>query len=110
MAVTFKEMVSAQTLTAAAVSYYTAPALTSASIQAATVFNPTGAAVAVTIYKVPAAGAANASTTICTRSVPAGATIQPNELINHKLEPGSQIFALGLALTMNISGVEYIPD
>lgn len=110
MSVKFKEMVAAQTLTAVATTYYTAPGLTSASIQAATAYNSTGAAVDLQIFKVPAAGSANNATLICRRSVPAGTTIQALETINHKLEPGTQIFALGLALTLNISGVEYVQE
>lgn len=110
MSIKFKEMVAGQTLTAAAVSYYAAPTLTSATIQAATVYNPTGAPVTVLIYKVPSGGSANASTLISTRAIPAGASLTPIEAINHKLEPGTQIFATGLALTLNVSGIEYIPE
>lgn len=110
MSIKFKEMVAAQTLTAAPVAYYTAPTLTSATIQAATVYNPTGAPVTVLIYKVPSGGSAGSPTLISTRAIPAGQTLSPIETINHKLEPGTQIFATGLALTLNISGIEYIPE
>lgn len=110
MSIVWREMVAGATLTASAVSLYTASALTSATIQAATMNNPTGSPVTVNIYKVPAGMAADATTLICTRSVPAGAVVQANEAINHKLQTGTQIFASGLALTLNISGVEYIPE
>lgn len=110
MAVNFKEMVTGATLTGSAVSYYTAPSLTSGSIQAATAYNPTGSPVTILVYKVPSAGAAGSPNLVCSRAVPAGATVMLNELINHKLAPGSGIYASGLALTMNISGVEYVPD
>lgn len=110
MAVKFKEMVKGATLTGAAASLYTSPVLTAASIQAATCYNPTAGAITLSIYKVPAGSAADSSTLICTRSVPAATTMQPVELINHKLEAGTAIYAVGASLTLNISGVEYIPD
>jgi hypothetical protein len=110
MAITWKEMVKAATLTGTSVSLYTAPALASGTIQAATVYNSTGAAIQVNIYKVPPGLAADATTMICTRSVPAGAVVQANEAINHKLQSGTQIFASGAGLTLNVSGVEYVPE
>lgn len=110
MSIKFKEMVKGATLTGAAVSLYTAPSLTSASIQAAVAYNPTGSPVTVLIYKVPSGLVADNTTLISSRAVGSGLTIQPIELINHKLEPGTQLFAAGTGLTLNISGVEYIPE
>lgn len=108
--INYREMVAAQTLTATATSYYTAPTNTSASIQAVTVNNPTAGAVVVNLYKVPAAGAASGANKIATRTVPAGQTITLFDALNHKIQAGNQLFADGNGLGLNISGVEYIPE
>jgi len=110
MAIKFVEMVNGQIMTGSPVSYYTAPALNAATVQAATVYNPSGAAAAVNIYKVPTSRSADASTLVCTRSVAAGATASLNEFINHKLQTGTQIFATGNGLTLFVSGVEFLAE
>lgn len=110
MTTKYREMVAAQTLTASPVSYYTAPGGTYAAIHAASVNNPTGAVVTVDIYKVPTGGSAGAATKIASKAAIANGTTQLPEIVNHKLEPGTQLFADGLACTLNISGVEYVPS
>jgi tagatose-1,6-bisphosphate aldolase non-catalytic subunit AgaZ/GatZ len=110
MTTKYREMVAAATLTASPVSYYTAPGGTSAAIHAASITNPTGAVVTVNIYKVKTGGAAGAPTKIASKAVGPGATIAAPEVVNHKLEPGTQLFADGLACTLNISGIEFIPS
>jgi hypothetical protein len=110
MTTKYREMVAAQTLTGSAASYYTAPGGTYGAIHAGSICNPTGAVVAVNIYKVPTGGTANSTTKIASKSVGAGATIGVPEIVNHKLEPGTQLFADGLACTLNISGIEYVPS
>ena len=110
MSIAWKEMVAGATLTGVSTTFYTAPALTAATIQAATAYNSTGAPITLSIYKVPVGKGADITTLICTRSVPAGTTVQANETLNHKLQAGTQIFAVGNGLTLNISGVEYIPE
>lgn len=110
MSITWKEMVNGVVLTGAPLSYYATPALAAATIQAATIYNPTGGALTVNFYKVPPARAADASTLICTRSIPAGATLPLNEAINHKLQAGTQIFASGNGMTLAVSGVEYVSE
>jgi hypothetical protein len=109
MSITWKEMVSSA-ITGSAVTYYTAPVATAATIQAATAYNPTGSPVTVNVYKVPTARAADATTLICSRIVPAGATVTLNETLNHKLEAGSQLFASGAGCTLTISGVQYVAE
>ena len=109
MSVSYKEMVSGQTLTGAPLAYYVAPSLTQASITAVSITNPTGAPVTVNLYKVPTAGAAGAPTRIASRTLAAGATLSMPDAVNHKLAPGTQIYADGLACTLNVSGVEFIP-
>lgn len=106
----YREMVQGVTLTATAASVYTAPANTSATIQAATASNTTGAAVQVDLHKVPVAGSATAANKIATRIVPAGKTVTLFDALNHKLEPGTQLFAVGLDCGLSVSGVEYIPE
>jgi hypothetical protein len=110
MTLNYKEMVTGQVLTGSPVIYYTAPALTQASITAVSITNATGAPVTVNLYKVPAAGAANTGTRIASRSLAAGSTLSMPDAINHKLAPGTRLYADGLACTLNISGVEFIPS
>ena len=109
MSITWREMVDGA-ITGSAVTYYTTPVATAATIQAATAYNPTGAPVTVIVYKVPVSRAADATTLICTRVVPAGASVMLNETINHKLEGGTQIFASGAGCTLTISGVQYVSE
>lgn len=110
MATKYKEMVKAAALTGGAASYYTAPALTSGAIHAASGNNPTAGAVTVNVYKVPTGSAADGTTKLVSKTVQAGKTIQFPELVNHKLEPGTQIFADGNGCTLNVSGIEYTPE
>lgn len=110
MATKYKEMVKAATLTGSAASYYTAPTLTSGAIHAASGNNPTGGAVTINVYKVPSGGAADGTTKLVSKTAQAGKTIQFPELVNHKLEPGTQIFADGNGCTLNVSGIEYTPE
>lgn len=110
MTTKYREMVAGQTLTGAAASYYTTPVGTYGAIHAGSICNPTGAVVTVSIYKVPSGGSAASPTKIASKSVAAGATIAVPEVVNHKMEPGTQLFADGLACTLNISGIEYIPS
>lgn len=110
MATTYKELIKAVTLTASPASYYTAVDKTSASIHAASANNPTGAPVTINVYKVPLATTAGAATRIASKTVPAGSTGQFPELVNHKLEPGTQLYADGLGCSLNVSGVEYVAE
>lgn len=108
MTINYRELVTGQILTASPLVYYAAPALTQAAIHACSVYNPTGAPVIVSLYRVPVAGSAGNNNQIASRTVAAGATVTLHEAINHKLAPGSQLFAQGLGCSLNISGVEYI--
>lgn len=110
MSIAYKELVRNITLTATPTGYYTAPTGTAATIQAATVNNPTGSPVVVDLYKVAAGGTAGGGNKIATRTVPAGGVVTLHDALNHKLEPGSQLYAAGLGLGLNISGAEYIPE
>lgn len=110
MSIIWREMVTGATLTSTIDPFYTAPSITSASIQAVSVYNPTGSPITFSLYKVPNGSSADSTKLICTRSVPSGALVMANEAINHKLQPGTQLYASGNGLTMNISGVEYVPE
>lgn len=108
--INYRDMVNGATLAATAVSaLYTTPNLTQSSIQAVSVTNPTGAPVTVNIYRVPAAGSPASANKIDSRVVAAGATVTMFNAINHKMGPAEAIYADGLACTLNVSGVEYIP-
>lgn len=110
MATTYKEMIKAVTLTGTAASYYTAPTLTSASIHAASANNPTGAPVTINVYKVPLTTTAGPTTRIASKVAPAGLPVHFPELVNHKLEPGTQLYADGLGCSLNVSGIEYVAE
>lgn len=110
MTTKYREMVAGVTLTGSAASYYTSPGGTYGAIHAASVNNPTGSVVTVNIYKVPTGKAADATTKIASKAAIANGTTQFPEIVNHKLEPGTQLFADGNACTLNISGVEYVPS
>jgi len=108
--ITWKELVKGVPLTGAAASVYTAPALTYATIQAASVNNSTAAAIAVNVYLVPSGEAQGNGYRIASRSVPAGGVLSLSELVNHKLEPGAQLYADGDGLSLTISGSENVPE
>lgn len=110
MSITYREMIRAQLLTGSAVAYYTTPTGTAASIQAVTVNNPTAGAVVVNLYKVPSGSAADGSTKIATRTVPAGTTVTLFDALNHKLQATTQLYADGNGLGLTVSGIEYIPE
>lgn len=111
MATKYREMIAGQTLAAAASSaLYVAPGLTYAAIHAASISNPGASPVTVNLYKVPAGSSVGSSTLIASRTIAASQTAQLNDAINHKLEPGTQLFALGLGATLNVSGIEYVQD
>lgn len=105
MALSYKMLIKGGTLTGSAASLYTAPALTSATLTAGSVYNPTGAPVTLNVYIGSAAGN---STKIVTKSISSAKTMPLSDLIGHKLEPGMQIFADGNGMFLNISGSEYV--
>lgn len=99
-----KNIVPGVLLSGAAVTYYTAPALTRARITNATVTNDTAAAVALTVHVVPQGGAASsANKKISARTVAVGETYSCPELINRILEPGDFLQALGSGLALDVS-------
>lgn len=109
----YKTLVKGTALTGSAASIYTAPALTSAAIQAVSVSNPTAGAVSLKLHLVPVAGSATDGNLIATKSIPAAvagvATVKPiSEAVNHKLEPGMQLYASGNGMSITISGAEYV--
>lgn len=105
MALSYKVLVKAATLTGSAAAVYTAPALTSATISAASVNNPTGGALTLNIYLGSPAGN---GTKVVSKSIPAGKAVPVSELIGHKVEAGMQLFADGNGMFLNVSGSEYV--
>ncbi|WP_242176577.1 hypothetical protein [Pseudomonas sp. MONT-RG-20F-20-E-7-02] len=110
MSIKYRELITGATLTGTASSLYVAPPLTSAVIHAVSIFNPTASPITFDLYKVTAGLTAGSPTKISSRIVPPGAVVTSNEAINHKMEAGTQLAATGAGLTLNVSGVEYIPD
>jgi hypothetical protein len=66
--------------------------------------------VTLNVYKVPSGRAADGTTRIAAKNIAAGATAQFPELVNHKLEPGTQIYADGNGCSISVSGIEYVKD
>lgn len=110
MATAWKELVKGTPLTGAPANLYTAPAGTSATIQAASVTNGLASVVIVAFYIVPVGQSVGAAYRVASRSVPASGVAQFYELINHKLEPGASIYAEGNGTYVTISGAEYVPN
>lgn len=109
MTTTVKRLVSGSQLTGSAATYYTAGTLTKAVIKSAQLTNTTAGAVACTVYVVPSGGTAGATNTlISARSIAVGETYNCPELINQVLEAGGFIQALGLNVTLTVSGVEIV--
>jgi len=104
MTVSQKNIVPGTLLTAAAATYYTAPALTRVRICNATLTNATAGAVACTVNIITAGDvAANKNRKISARSIAAGETYPCPELIGRILEPGDFIQALGLDVSFDVS-------
>lgn len=95
-------------LTGSPVAVYTAPALTTSAIHQATAWNPTGAAVAIKLYIVPALGTAADATTVWAVSIGSGQSVQIPQIIGHKLQPGQQLYGSGLGVTLTVSGAESV--
>ena len=110
MATIWKELVKGTALTATPALMYTAPVLTSATIQAASVTNGTAGAVAANVYLVPVGQTAGAAYRILSQNVPAGATANLSAIVNHKLEPGAMLYADGDGMNLTVSGAEYVPN
>lgn len=104
------QLVAPSQLTAAAVTYYTAPENTTAEISAATATNVTASARTVTVYIIPSAGsAASTNIVVRTRTVPANAAVQLWELIGQKLPAGSFLQALAdgaTAVNLTVGGYQ----
>ena len=109
MSVRPKVLVAGVQLTAAAATYYTAPTGKIATIKSASVTNTTAGVVALTLYRVPSGGTAVAATTsISARNIAVGETYNCPEMINKVLEAGDTIQALGLNLSLDVSGAEAV--
>lgn len=76
------------------------PSLTKRLIRAATICNPTAAPVAASVYFVPSGGAAGTDNVmISARTISPGESYPCPELVNHGLNAGGTVQALGNGLT-----------
>jgi len=93
-------------LTAAAATYYTAPANTKSIIKKLTFTNTTGIARTVTVYLVPYAGTAGATNTlISARAIAPGETYDCTEAMGQELATGGFLQALSdLTASLTING------
>lgn len=110
MTISLKNLVPGSVLTAAFVSYYTAPAGTAARINNATLTNFDVVARTATVAIVPSGGAAATSNeSIVAKSLQPNETYNCPELIGKNVMPGGTIQALaslGSAVTLMVSGLE----
>lgn len=105
MAVVNKVLVDA-VATATLDSLYTAEALVTARVHAATITNPTGSAISVTMALIARSGA-SAITVVSAKSVAPAETLVATELLNQTIEPGGSIQVQGASLEVYISGLEF---
>ena len=107
-----KSFVDGVNLTAAAATYYTAPASTKALIKKATFCNDHTIVVTVTINIVPLAGAAAYGNQITkTRALAAGETWSCPDVENHVIEAGgfiSMVASVDAKIGVRISGYEIV--
>lgn len=95
-------------LTGTAAAVYTAPGGTATAIHQASAWNPGASVVTLKLYIVPAAGSAADATTVWSANVPAGTSVQIPQIIGHKLQTGQQLYAVGLGVTLTVSGAENV--
>jgi len=110
MAVTIKPLIAPKQAEITAVVQYTAPASVKTIIDKMTATNTTGAAAAITVYLVTAAGSAGtANTIIAAQSVAAGTCYTCPEIVGHVLNQGDSIATLAgtvSSITIRASGRE----
>ena len=105
MTVTWKQLAQA-VLTGTPANIYQINANTTATITAASAWNPTGANVVVDVYIAPNAGAASDATHVGRVTVAAGKTSPVFDLINQKMGSQQILFAAGNGCTITVSGAE----
>lgn len=110
MSVTAKKIIPGSQLTAAAATYYTAPANTRTKISKLTFTNNDTVARTITLYLVPSGGSAGV-TNLLTKAAPVGpgAVYEAFEAEGHVLQPGDTIQALADSasqVTIQASGLE----
>jgi hypothetical protein len=95
-------------LTQAPNNLYTSPVASYTKIQAVTCSNITSSPVTITLHIVPSGGSLTSGTQVVTnQTVPANGSYIANELLNHILHPGDQIFASassGKSINITMSG------
>lgn len=108
MAITHKQLVAPQTLTATVQTLYTVPASTKTQLRAFSVTNTTVGAVELQAWLVASGSSAGAGNLIEKKTLGAGETYLCLQAINQILPTGSTIQALGEGLTLMASGAEIV--
>jgi hypothetical protein len=94
---------------AAAVVGAAAPDLTTRVIKSATITNPTGAAIAGSVYMVPSGAVAGAGNVmISARPIAAGESYPCPELISQGLNAGGTLQALGAGLVIKYTATDFV--
>jgi hypothetical protein len=98
-------------LTTAAKLLYTCPANSYIKISAATLTNTSGASSNATLHYVPAGGTPAVGTQVVSgQAVNSNGSYNAQELVNHILHPGDQIWGSagsGQSINANISGIQF---
>lgn len=97
-----------QVLTGSAAAVYTAPNATSATVTAASVWNPSASPVTVDLFIVASGGSAADATHIDRQVIPAASASTMYNAINQKLSSGAALFALGAGVTLTVGGAESV--
>lgn len=105
MTTTYKEL-GAAVLTASAASVYSPASLVQGAIHTASLWNPGASPVTVDAFLVPSGGSATDATHVGRIQVSATSSTPFYDLINMKIPPQASIYALGLGVTMTLTGVE----
>jgi hypothetical protein len=101
--------IAAAQLTTSALTYYTAPTSTVATINNLSLTNTSGSAVTVTLYRVPSGGAAGVTNQFTPPyTIPVGQTYVPPQAIGLQLDAGMTLQALaGAATAVTLMGGVY---
>jgi hypothetical protein len=105
MAVIWKTL-SQNVLTDAPAAQYTPALAKQGAVHTANASNPTGEAVLLNVYLVPASSDADDSTRVHRVSVPAGQTVPVLEILSMKIVAGWALFADGDGVALTLTGAE----
>lgn len=101
-----KRLAEGTALTGSSAIICTAPAKTTTTLKAVTVYNDTAGAVTLEMNLVANGGSVTAANRIISRSIAAKETYRCLEAVDHALAPGGTLRALGNGLSITVSGIE----